>query len=741
MTSDDRIAYRTCPLCEATCGLEITVRGEQVRRIRGDRDDVFSHGFICPKGSTLKQLHDDPDRLRRPLIRRNGELVEVEWPEAWVELDRRLAPYLAGNRDEIGVYLGNPNVHNLAHGIFVRPLLKALGTKTRFSASSVDQMPKHVACGYLFGDPLAIPVPDLDRTDYLLMLGANPLASNGSLCTAPDFPGRLAAIRARGGRIVVVDPRRSETAEVADEHLPIVPGTDALWMAALVTTLFDEGLVRLGAAAPHLSGIDEVRAALAPFTSESVAAVIGIDGATTRRIARDLAGAPTAAVYARMGTHTAEFGTLAAWLTDVLNVVIGALDSPGGAMFALPAVSQPVNPAGGGRGFATGRWHSRVKGHPEVIGELPVATLPDEVLTPGDGQIRALLTIAGNPARSCPDSARMEEALAAVELLVCIDPYLNETSRFADVVLPPVSSLEKSHYDLAFLALAVRNVANWSPPVFPPSGPSDAEILSRIGLIVSGLGPEADPAIVDQLVVGTLLDAAVRNEHGPVHGRDPAELAAMVTGDDPADRALDVMLRCGPYGDGFGAAPGGLSLELLAANPHGVDLGPLQPRLPGVLRTPSETVELAHPAILADLPRLLARLDRPAPDLVLVGRRHVRSNNSWMHNVEVLVKGRERCTLQVNPVDAERLGLVDGGSASVRSRVGWVNVTVEVADVCMPGVVSLPHGWGHDAPGARMAVAARYAGVNSNVLSDGEALDVPSGNAVLNGIPVTVTAR
>ncbi len=739
MVDERRVEFRTCPLCEATCGLQIDVEGLEITRIRGDRDDVFSHGFICPKGSTLKQLHVDPDRLRQPLVRRDGVLVEVGWDEAWVEVDRLLGPYLAGDRNAIGVYLGNPNVHNLGHAIFLRPLLKALGTRSQFSASSVDQMPKHVSCGYLFGSPLAIPVPDLDRTGYLLMLGANPLASNGSLCTAPDFPGRLTAIRERGGRVVVVDPRRSETAEVADEHLAIRPGTDAAWLAALVTTVFEDGRCRPGPVEPWLSGIAEVRSALAGFTAESVAATTGIEPTTTRRIARELADAPSAAVYGRIGTHTAEFGTLAAWLVDVLTTVIGGLDSPGGIMFPLAAVSQPVgSDSTAGRGFTTGRWSSRVRDLPEVIGELPVATLPDEILTPGEGQIRVLVTVAGNPARSCPDSNRMEDALRALDVLVCLDPYLNETARLADIVLPPVSTLEKSHYDIAFTGLAVRNVANWSPAVFAATGPSDSEILARLALVASGLGARADPAIVDQLVIDTLLGAAVRNEHGPVFERDPAELAALVTGDDPADRALDVMLRCGPYGDGFGARPGGLSLATLVDTPHGVDLGPLQSRLPGLLSTPSGMVELAHPALLADLPRLAERLGRPVPGLVLVGRRHVRSNNSWMHNIEVLVKGRERCTLQIHPDDAARSGVVDGGRARVTSRVGEVVAAVEVSDVCRPGVVCLPHGWGHDSPGARMTVAAGRPGVNSNALTDGDAIDVPSGNAVLNGIPVEV---
>lgn len=736
------VHFRTCPLCEATCGLQIdlTPTGE-VRRVRGDQDDVFSHGFVCPKGSTVKQLHEDPDRQRAPQVRDGDAWRTVSWPEAYAEIDARLRPLVEEHgRDAVALYLGNPSVHNFANTIYVRPLIQALGTTNIYSASTVDQMPKHVSSGFLFGNALAMPVPDLDRTDHLLMLGANPWESNGSLCTAPDFPGRVDAIRARGGKVVVVDPRRTRTAEAADEHVPIRPGTDALLLVAMIHTLFDEDLVEPGAAAEHLDGVAAVGEAVARFTPEAVAPVTGIPASAIRVLARELAAAPSAAVYGRIGTHTVEFGTLAAWAVDVLNALTGNLDRPGGAMWPSPAHASARTGSGGGRGFGIGRRHSRVKGYPEVRSEYPVATLADEILTPGPGQIRALITIGGNPARSAPDSARLEEALGSLDLMVSIDPFRNETTRFADVLLPPPSSLERSHYDLAFYALAIRNVANYSPPLFRPVGPTEADILASLALIAAGEGPDADPAVIHDLVVGTLLQAAVANPSSPVHGRDPADLARLLGGHDPADRALDVMLRTGQYGDQFGAVPGGLSIAELERHPHGIDFGPLVPQLPGLLRTKSAKVELAAPEILADLDRLHASLDRPRPDLVLIGRRHVRSNNSWLHNVEVLVKGRPRCTLLVHPDDAARYGVVDGSVAEVASRVGAVRATVEVDDALMPGVVSLPHGWGHDAPGIQLRVAQEHAGVNSNVLTDPEQLDPLSGNAVLNGIPVTLTA-
>jgi len=747
ITHDDVTThYRTCPLCEATCGLQITMKGDTVQRIRGDRDDVFSKGFICPKGSTLKQLHEDPDRLRRPLIRRGDHPAtatweEVTWDEAFAEIDRRLTAITAEHgRDAVAIYLGNPNAHNLSGFFYGRPLLKALGSRNIFSASTVDQMPKHVSCGLLFGSGDTIPVPDLDRTDHLLMLGANPVESNGSLCTAPDFPGRLTAIRERGGRVVVVDPRRTKTADLADEHVAIRPGTDAMLLLAMAHVLLRDDLADLGALAPHVSGLDELGAAISAFTPEAVSPATGIPVATIERLAAELAAAPTAAVYGRIGTSTAAFGTLASWAVDVLNILTGNLDRPGGAMFPLGAHQNERTP-GPGRGFRTGRHASRVGGHPEVRSELPVAVLAEEIETPGEGQVRALITVAGNPALSTPNSDRLDAALGTLDLLVSVDIYRNETSRHAHVILPPPSPLAKSHYDVAFSTLSIRNVANWSEPIVDAEGPYEHEILARLALIASGMGADADPAIIDDLVLTTLLDRAVTSTSSPLHGAEPAALRSQITGDTAVDRIVDVMVRTGEYGDKFGHVPDGLSLAKLQANPHGIDLGPLQSRVPAAITTPSGTIELTPEPILGDLPRLEAALDVAATaDLLLVGRRHVRSNNSWMHNMRVLVKGKPRCTLQVSPQDAARLGLTDGGTAKVTSRVGSLIAPVEVTDAIMTGVVSLPHGWGHDRPGTDMAVAEEFAGVNSNVLTDEAVLDPLSGTSALTAIPVDVVA-
>jgi len=714
-----------------------------VTGIRGDVEDVFSRGFICPKGFAVKELDADPDRLRTPLVRRNGQLEPATWDEAFAEIDRRLVPLIERHgRDAVAVYLGNPSAHSLALGIYGQVLLRALKTRNVFSASTVDQMPKQVAAGLMFGTLLSIPVPDLDRTDYLLMLGANPLESNGSLMTAPDVPGRLRAIRARGGQVVVIDPRRTRTATAASAHHFIRPGTDAYFLFAIVHTLFAEQLLRLGRLSAHTAGVEQVEQMAQPFSPEAVAARCGIPAAVTRRIARELGSAERAAVYARIGTCTQEFGTLASWLVDVINVLTGHLDQPGGAMFtkAAAAAANTRGTPGRGRGVRFGRRFSRVRGAPEVYGELPVACLAEEIDTPGDGRVRALMTIAGNPVVSTPNAERLDRALASLDFMISLDIYVNETTRHADVILPGVSPLEQSHYDLALRQLAIRNVATYSPPVFPiPAGQQpEWQTLLRLTGIVSGQGADADVAALDDFVAMQRVHHEVTVEGSPISGRDPAEIMAALASRRGPERILDLMLRTGPYGDGFGAEPAGLSLAVLEANPHGIDLGPLTPRIPEVLRTPSGKIELAPELLVPDVERLRAALGRRDDSILLIGRRDLRSNNSWMHNLEVLVKGRPRCTLQIHPDDASRLGLADGARARVASRAGAIEIPVEVTDGIMPGVASIPHGWGHDAPDLQMQIAAAHAGANSNRLTDELVLDPLSGNTVLNGIPIVV---
>ena len=732
--------FRTCPLCEATCGLAISMNGNGIESIRGDDDDVFSHGFICPKGTAVKHLQEDPDRLRAPLVRTpGGDLRPATWEEAFAAVERGLAPVFEQHgRNAVALYFGNPTVHSLSATVMVPMLMRAAGTQNIYTAASVDQIPKHVSCGLMFGQAEMIPVPDIDRTEYLLVLGANPWVSNGSLATAPDFKGRLKEISRRGGKVVVVDPRRTETAKGCDEHLFIRPGTDAFFVLALANTLFAEERVTLGALEPHVAGFEDLPGLVAPFTPEAVADVTGIPAADIRRIARELSAAPTASVYDRVGVHQQTFGTVTSWACDVVNVITGNLDRPGGRMFPLPAHAAPDPSTPGGRGFRLGRFASRVRQYPEAFGQLPIAALAEEIATPGEGQVKALVTIAGNPVLSAPNGKALSKAMQTLDFMVAVDPYVNETTRHADVILPPPRLLARHHYDFAFYGLSVRNIANYSPPVEPAEGPDEWEILSRLALVASGQPVTMDPAVVPGLGLSVLVQKAV-GQGGSLEGRDADEIIAAVAHREPVQQILDFRIRSGPYGDRFGANPDGLTLASLEANPHGLDLGPLQPRLPMALKTPSGKVELAPPEIVADLPRLRAAMDEPHPDLVLIGRRQLRSNNSWMHNLPTMVRGSNRCTLLLNIVDADRLGIIDGDTVCIRSRVGEIEAPAEVCDEVMPGVVSLPHGWGHDRPGVRLQVARAHAGVSMNDVTDEEVIDPLSGNAVLNAVPVTVT--
>ena len=735
-------ALRICPLCEATCGLVLTIEDGRVTGARGDRDDVFSHGYICPKGASFAELDNDPDRLQAPLIRRDGELVETSWAQALAAAAAGLGRVQADPESSVAVYLGNPNAHTIAGGLYAPQLVRALKTRNVFSASTLDQMPKHVACGYLYGNAFAFTVPDVDRTDHLVVIGANPLVSNGSIATAADFGGKLKALQRRGGRLTVIDPNRTRTAAMANRHIAPRPGTDAALLFAVVNVLFDEDLIDadLGGLAPHVIGVEQVQAMALEFPPEAVAEHCGVDAQEIRALARDIAAGPRTAVYGRMGTSTVRFGTLTSWLVDVVNVLTGNLDRPGGAMFPTSPISGAPRPARPGRGFTTGRWHSRVSGHPEVASELPTALLPEEIETPGAGQVRALLTVAGNPVLSAPDGDRLSAALDGLEFMVCIDPYLNETTRHADVILPPPPPSHSPHFDVALAGVAVRNNARYSPPVFtlPDDRPDEVQIICHLALGILGVGTDTDPKLVDDQIISAVLGKEVADPASPVSGRSVAELAAMLPEGPGYERRLDMMLRLGPFGDAFGANSEGLTLQTLKDNPHGIDLGPLTTRIPEVLRTPSGKLELAPEPILADIPRLQAALSAEDSGFLLIGRRHLRSNNSWMHNLPALAGGTNRCTLQIHPDDAARLGVTD--TAVVTGPGGKLEVPVEITDNIRPGVVSLPHGWGHTAPGTRLSVAATQAGVNVNGLLDSSLLEPLSGTAVLNGVPVEVLA-
>ncbi len=726
---------RICPLCEACCGLKVQTEGGRVTAIRGADDDVFSKGYLCPKGVALKDLHEDPDRLRTPQIRRGAQWFEATWDEAFDEIERRLVPILqAHGRDALALSVGNPAAHKMGLLLYFARLARAAGTKNIFSASTLDQMPKQLSCGWMFGHWLSIPVPDIERSDFLLVIGANPMASNGSLWTVPDFRGKARALRERGGRLVVIDPRRTETAAVADAHHFIRPGSDVFLLAAMVHTLFDEGLVRLGRLSAHVAGLDAVREAVAPFAPEHVAARCAIAATAIRQLARELAATPRGCVYGRIGTCTQAYGTTCSWLVDVLSVLTGHLDEPGGAMFPKAAAfaANTLGPAGVGRGVATGRHASRVSGAPEVYGELPMTCLAEEIETPGPGQIRALITVAGNPVLSSPGGERLARALEGLDFMISLDIYRNETTRHAHVILPGLSALEDSHYDVPFPQFSYRNHARFSPAVLaPPAGqPPEWQNLLRLMAIVKGQGARADVQALDDALLADDLRRLAPERAEP--------MTQALAGRNGPERLLDLALRTGPYGDDFGRRPEGLTLEQVQAAPGGIDLGPLQPRIPEVLRTPSGRVELAPPALLADLPRAWAELEAPAAPLVVIGRRDVRSNNSWMHNLPLLAKGPFRGTALVHPDDAARLGLADGARARLAGAGGSVEVTVALSDTLMPGVLSLPHGWGHGLPGAQMALAAERPGANLNAVLDDSARDPLSGNAVLSGAAVTL---
>lgn len=726
-----------CTLCEAACGLEITVEDGDVTLIRGDRNDVASHGFLCPKGTALKDLQNDPDRLRRPLVKRDGEFVEVTFDEAFAEIERRLLPIRdASGPLSTGLVIGNPVVHRTGLVLYIQELAAALGTPNVFSSASLDQMPKHVSVGRMFGDCYSIPVPDIDRTDLLVVIGANPMVSNGSIWSVPDFRGRAKALAARGGRMITIDPRHTETSAIADLHIPIRPGADVFLLAAIAHVLFRDGLVRLGRLADHVTDVEPVREVVAAFTPELAGARCGIHADQIVKLAHELAGTQRAAVYGRLGTCLQEHGTLTSWLIDVVNILTGHLDEPGCAMFATPPAfaGNTTGPPGIGAGFTTGSYTSRVSGAPEVMNQFPLACLAEEIETPGDGQIKALVMLGSNAVLSSPDGPRLAQALEDLGFLVCFDIYLNETTRHADVILPGPSPLEESHYDVFFSQFSCHNHARFSPPTLPcPDDiPDDWEAMVRLIGILRGFGSGVDIAALDHELLIELL--------GEIGDEELAAVTATLAPRTGAERRVDLGLRTGPYGDWFGMNPDGISLDSLVAAPSGIDFGPLVPRIPDALRTSSGKIEFAPDEFVEALREAADALDQEPPECVLIGRRQLRSNNSWLHNLPILAKGKFRCTLLVHPDDAARWAIADGELAAVTADAtgAQIEVTVQHDLAMMRGVVSLPHGWGHDEPDTQLGVASDRPGANVNALTDPNRRDSLSGNAALNGEAVRV---
>jgi anaerobic selenocysteine-containing dehydrogenase len=712
--------HRTCHLCEAMCGVTVEFDGDRVLGVRGDKEDPFSQGHICPKAVGLKDLHEDPDRLRFPQRRVGTRWVRVGWDEALDEIAARLLDTQATHgRNSVAFYQGNPTVHNYGATLFGQLFSKSLGSRSRFSATSADQLPQMLAGLLMFGHQLLLPIPDIDRTDFLLVLGANPVVSNGSIMSAPGVERRLRAIQKRGGRVVVVDPRRSETAELADQHLFIRPGADALLLLAILQTLFTEKLTRPGRLLASSDGIGEIERAAAAFPPERVAQATGIDPSAIRELARAFAAAPSAACYGRVGVCTQRFGSLASWLVNALNLVTGNLDRPGGAMFTKPAFDLVGFADKIGQRGHFGKGKTRVRGLPEFGGEYPIATLAEEIEAEGPGQIRSLVCSSGNPVLSSPNGRRLDAALGKLDFMVSIDIYRNETSRHAHFILPPTSALERDHYDVVFHALAVRNTAKYSLPLFqPPAGTRhDWQILLELAtrLDLRRGGPRA---------LGARAARAVLSRLGPAG-------------------IVDAGLRLGPYRKGLMPGGNGMSIARLRRQPHGVDLGALEPCLPGRMpaRGGARRIDAAPRELLADLPRLERFLDEArGGGLELIGRRELRSNNSWMHNAERLVKGPVRCTLRMHPQDAARLGLAEVARVKITSRTGELEAPLEISDEVMPGVVSLPHGWGHGREGVSMRVAEASPGVSANDITDEALLDDLSGNASFSGVPVQVSA-
>lgn len=690
------IHYRACNLCEAICGLEITYSENTVVTINGDKNDPFSRGHICPKALALKDIYEDPNRLTSPLKRTETGWTAISWVEAFDEITVKLKAIqsLHGN-NAVAMYAGNPSVHNSGTYLSGTGLMRALKTKNIYSATSVDQLPHHFAAWQMFGHPFLLPIPDIDRTDFWLIMGGNPIASNGSLMTVPDVANRLKAIQQRGGKVVVIDPRFTETAAKADEHHFIRPGTDVFLLLAMLQVIFEEGLEK---APTFVTGLDELREISSEFLPEKVQAQTGIAADSIRNLTRAFANAPSAVAYGRVGLSMQAFGGACQWLLNALNVVTGNIDRAGTAMFTHPAVDILANPKGVYDKYD--RHRSRVRGLPEFMGELPVSVLAEEILTEGEGQIRALITSCGNPILSTPNGRKLDNALESLKLMVAIDIYINETTRHADYILPPATGLEVAHYDLTFNALAVRNVTRFSEPLFPKkeNAKYDWEIFQELTARLSG----------------------------------EYSAKSLPLPQDPHVK-VDLGLRVGCYH---------LSLEQLRQHPHGLDLGPLRPDLPNRLATSDKKIHLAPELLCKDVVRIKKVFYQGDVtnefDLLLTNRRHLRDNNSWLHNSQRLVKGRNRCTLMMHPDDALKRAVSDRDIVSIRSRVGQVEVPVEITDKVMKGTVCLPHGYGHNREAIQLSVAQSHAGVSVNDLTDELVIDELTGNAVFVGVPVRV---
>ena len=714
--AEQQLHYSTCTLCEAMCGIEVAIKGRQILSIKGDKDNPFSQGYICPKASALKDLYDDPDRLKRPVKKIRLEGGESGWEEiTWDEAFDLVANNLHSIQqthgyNAVGVYLGNPNAHNMGSILFGPYFYRALKSHNRYSATSVDQLPHHIVSRRLFGHISQIPIPDIDHTQHFMIIGGNPLASNGSIMTVPNVKKRLKAIQKRGGKVVVIDPKRSETADISCEHHFIRPGSDVLLLLAMLHVLFEKQLHKMDAIMPYAEDIKEVEKYVKAYSPQKVSEATGISASHITQLVTDFCDADSAVCYGRMGASVQAFGTLTQYLIMLFNMLTGNLDERGGMMFTQPAADVlPVSGKGSMGGFT-----SRVRGLPSFAGEYPVACLAEEILTPGEGQIKAMVIGAGNPVVTTPNAEQLDKAFSELDFMVAVDFYVTETSRHADVILPPVTALERDHYDIVFHNFAVRNFATYS---------------------------EAAVEIDEDQLTDWQIYLSLAERLDALNGKSTAHYAALW--DKQPKGVVDDLLQAGLYGGKSGNADEnlaqGLSLAKLKAHPHGIDLGPLQPSLPNALFHEDKKIHLDFDYFMSDLDRVNAQFfdaENQEESLVLIGRRHIKTNNSWLHNSPRMVKGNNRCTLQLHPDDGKAHGIEDGDKVRVTSRVGQLTIEAEITDAIMPGVVSIPHGWGHNKKGIKLSVASQTPGVNTNILTDDLQVDELSGNAVLNGVPV-----
>ncbi|NQY35175.1 MAG: molybdopterin-dependent oxidoreductase [Alteromonadaceae bacterium] len=706
--SEIKTHYRNCNICEAMCGLEIKYQGKQILSIKGDKQDPFSAGYMCPKATALQDFYTDKDRLKTPIRRTATGWEDISWDDAFTEIAEQFKKIQTEHgKNALGIYLGNPNAHNLGNALFLKPFMKSLGTINRFSSASTDQMPHHVASNFMLGAGMLIPVPDIDRTDFMLIIGGNPVVSNGSMMTAPNVLGRIKAIQKRGGKVVVVDPRRTRTAKIADQHLFIRPEKDALLLFAMIHCVFDSDKVNLRHLDLMVDGIDDLASIAKEYPPEAVAEFVGIDAQKIRTLAKDMMAADSAVCYSRMGASTQTFGGLCQWLTNVFNIITGNFDRAGGAMFPQPAFDLLRNHK---RGYKSsfGQYLSRVRKLPFFNGEFPVATLAEEILTKGEGQIKSLITIAGNPVLSAPSGHKLAQAFKSLDYMVSVDIYLNETTKYANIILPATTGLENSHYDIFFNSFSVRNTVKYSPPLFEKEEyqRSDWQILKEISARMTNTPVDTSSQKITQEITPEII--------------------------------LDMELKNGPYGEQ------GMSLKKLIDNPHGIDIGPLMPCLAERIKTAEGKVQLLPQLYLDDLPRLNAVMKQSARDkdypFDLIGRRLVKSHNTWTQNSDRLIKGKNPCTLEIHPEDAKALGIEKGQLILVSSNVGSVEIEAAITDDIQLGVVSMPQGWGHNQKDTNMSVAATQPGVSINDLTDAQRVDTLTGNAALNGTPVAIRA-